>query len=445
MDVWALYRQKLCTAQEAVQLVKSGDWVDYSQSVAFPEALDEALAARRGELKDVKVRSGIALKPVQVVERDPDQQSFTYHAWHCSAIDRGYADRGLAFPVPMLFRDCGSYYARGFAPVNVAMISVPPMDRDGNFSFSIMNGATQEILDSADTVILEVCEDMPVVYGRSGDHVHISQVDAVVEGGRSAGAAANPPPREIDRQIAANIFPYLQDGITLQIGIGGMPNALGSLIAQSDLKDIGIHTEMLSDSYLALCRAGKITNRKKEIDQGKGVFSVGAGSKELYEFLDRNMDLMSAPMRYVNDPMTIRQFRHFVSINGCVSMDLYGQVCSESAGTRQISGTGGQLDFVTGAYMSEHGKAFLAMPSVFIDRQGRRRSRIFPKFTQGDIITTPRAQAPYMVTEYGVACLPGLSVWQRAEAIINIAHPEFRDELICAAQEQGIWRRSNRR
>lgn len=445
MDVWALYRQKLRTAQEAVQLVKSGDWVDYSQSAAFPEALDEALAARKGELKDVKVRSGIALKPVQVVEQDPEQESFTYHAWHLSAIDRRYADRGLAFPVPMLFRDCGSYYTRGFAPVNVAMISVPPMDRDGNFSFSMMNGTTQEILDCADTVILEVCEDMPVVYGMSCDHIHISEVDAVVEGGRSVGTAAGAPPGDIDRQIAANIFPYLQDGITLQIGIGGMPNALGSLIAQSDLKDIGIHTEMMSDSYLALCRAGKVTNRKKEIDRGKGVFSVCGGSRELYQFLDRSMDLMSAPMRYVNDPMTIRQFSRFVSINGCVSMDLYGQVCSESSGIRPISGTGGQLDFVTGAYMSEHGKAFLAMPSVFTDRQGRRRSRILPRFTQGDIVTTPRTQAPYMVTEYGAACLSGLSVWQRAEAIIGIAHPDFREELIRAAQEQGIWRRSSRR
>ena len=445
MDVTQLYHQKLRTAQEAVRLVKDGDWVDYSQSAAFPEALDSALAQRRGELADVKVRGGIALKPVQVVEQDPEQQSFTYHVWHCSAIDRGYIDRGLAFFQPMLFRDCGSYYARGFAKVDVAMLSVAPMDKDGNFSFSIMNGVTREIVDSARTVILEVCPGLPVVYGRSGDHIHITEADAVVEGGKPAGTASSPQPTPIDRQIAGHILPHLRDGITLQLGIGGMPNALGALIAQSDLKDIGIHTEMMGDGYLALYRVGKVTNRKKEIDRGKGVFSVGAGSQELYQLLDRHMGFLSAPMGYVNDPMTIRQFSNFVSINGCISMDLYGQVCSESTGIRQISGTGGQLDFVTGAYMSEHGKAFLSMSSVFTDRQGYRHSRILPRFTQGDIVTTPRAQAPCIVTEYGVACLSGLATWQRSEAIIAIAHPDFREDLIQAAQEQGIWRRSQRR
>ena len=419
MDVTQLYHQKLCTAQEAVRLVKDGDWVDYSQYVAFPEALDSALAQRRGELSDVKVRGGIALKPVQIVEQDPEQESFTYHVWHCSAIDRSYIDRGLAFFQPMLFRDCGSYYARGFAKVDVAMLSVAPMDKDGNFSFSMMNGVTREIVDNSRTVILEVCPDLPVVYGRSGDHIHISEVDAVVAEGKPAGIAPSPPPTPIDRKIAAHIFPYLRDGITLQLGIGGMPNALGMLIAQSDLNDIGIHTEMMGDGYLALYQAGKVTNRKKEIDRGKGVFSVGAGSLELYRLLDRNMSFLSAPMGYVND--------------------------SESTGTRQISGTGGQLDFVTGAYMSEHGKAFLSMSSVFTDRQGHRHSRILPRFTQGDIVTTPRAQAPYIVTEYGVACLSGLATWQRSEAIIAIAHPDFREDLIRAAQEQGIWRRSQRR
>ena len=175
------------------------------------------------------------------------------------------------------------------------------------------------------------------------------------------------------------------------------------------------------------------------------ITSSPAGSRELYTFLDHNMDILSAPMRYVNNPETIRQLDHFVSINGCIAMDLYGQVCSETSGTRQISGTGGQLDFVTGAYAAEHGQAFLAMSSTFTDKQGNMHSRILPKFTEGDVITTPRTQAPTMVTEYGVARLSGLPTWERAEKIISIAHPDFRDELIAAAEAQKIWRKSNKR
>lgn len=445
MNVYEAYQKKLVSAEEAVKIVKSGDWVDYSQCCSFPETLDAALAARKEELHDVNVRNAISMKPIQIVEQDPEQKAFTYNLWHCSGIDRKYMDQGRAFYSPMLFRNCGSYYQRGFAPVNVAMILVSPMDKNGYFSYGLTNCCMQEMLDAADHIILEVNKNMPVVYGMEGDHIHISEVDYVVESEKSLCIAPSGAPSALDKQIAENIFPYLYDGITLQIGIGGMPNALGSLIAESDLKDIGMHTELMSDGYLKLYQAGKITNKKKLLNRGKGVFSICNGSKELYEFLDHNMDILSAPMRYVNHPETIRQLDHFVSINGCIAMDLYGQVCSETSGTRQISGTGGQLDFVTGAYMAEHGQAFLAMSSTYRDKEGNVQSRILPKFTQGDIITTPRTQAPSMVTEYGVAQLSGLSTWQRAEAVISIAHPDFREMLIHAAEEQKIWRRSNKR
>ena len=350
MRVFEEYQRKLVSAEEAVKLVKDGDWVDYSQTCSFPEALDEALAARKGELQDIKVRNAIAMKPIQVVEQDPTHETFTYNAWHCSGLDRKYVDRGWAYYSPMLFRDCGSYYSRGYAPVNVAMVSVSPMDPYGYFSYGLTNCCMQEMLDAAEHIILEVNEHMPVIYGMEGDHIHISQVDYVVEGHRDICLAPGGDAGEIDRKIAANIFPYLYDGVTLQIGIGGMPNALGGLIAESDLKDLGMHTELMSDGYLELYQAGKITNRKKKLNRGKGVFSICSGSRELYEFLDRNMDILSAPMRYVNNPEIIRQMDDFVSINGCIAADLYGQVSSETSGTRHISGTGGQLDFVTGAY-----------------------------------------------------------------------------------------------
>ena len=445
MDIASLYEEKRCTPEEAVRLVRSGDWVDYGQACSFPPDLDAALAARRDELTDVKVRNAISMRSIQVVEQDPQQQAFTYNVWHCSGVDRKYIDEGRAFFSPMMFRFCGSYYRRGQAPVDVAMITVSPMDRYGNFSYSLTNCCTQEILDAAKHIIVEVNDGAPFVYGMADDHINIRNVDAVVESTQPMCTVSSRGASALDKQIASQIFPFIHDGDTLQLGIGGMPNALGTLIAESDLKDLGMHTELMSDGYLDLYKAGKITNKRKPLQHGKGVFSICSGSKELYEFLDHNIDILSAPMHYVNDPETIRQLDHFVSINGCIACDLYGQVSSESAGTRQISGTGGQLDFVTGAYTAEHGRTFLAMASSRVDKKGVRHSNIVPCFTGGDIITTPRAQTMYIVTEYGAVNLAGLTTWQRAEKLIGIAHPDFREDLIKAAEAQHIWRRSHKR
>ena len=325
------------------------------------------------------------------------------------------------------------------------MVTVAPMDKNGNFNYGLTNCCQQELLDAAQTIIVEVNRNMPVISGIANDHIHISDVDYVVESDVPLATLPNRAPSEIDQQIAAHIFPYLHDGMTLQLGIGGMPNALGALIAASDLKDLGMHTELMSDGYLELYKAGKITNKKKVLNRHKGVFSICMGTPELYAFLDCNQAILSAPMAFVNNPAVIAELDDFISINSCIAMDLYGQICSESSGTRQISGTGGQLDFVTGAYAAEHGRAFLAMPSMYVDKKGVRHSNILPYFTQGDVITTPRTQAPYMVTEYGIAELNGLATWQRAEKIISLAHPDFREELIKAAEAQRIWRKSNKR
>lgn len=444
-NVYEQYRSKLMSAEAAVRIVKDGDWVDYSQTCSFPQALDAALAIRKGELHDIKVRGAISMLPVQIVEQDPDHESFSYNVWHASALDRKYIDRGLAWFSPMLFRYNGSYYKRGYAPVDVAMVTVSPMDSHGNFSFGLTNCSMQEMLGAAKRIILEVNPNMPRIFGTEGDHIHISEVDAVVECNKPLPTVTSPAATDIDRKIAENIFPYLHDGITLQLGIGGMPNSLGALIADSDLKDLGMHTELMSDGYLRLYQSGKLTNRRKGLYRGKGVFSICNGSKDLYDFLNENLDILSAPMHFVNAPATIRQMDDFVSINSCISVDLYGQVCSETVGTRHISGTGGQLDFVTGAYESANGLSFLTLPSRHFDKLGKAHSNILPCFTNGDIITTPRAQAVTIVTEYGMARLPGLSTWQRAESLISIAHPDFREELICAAEQQKIWRRSNKR
>lgn len=439
------YRQKLKTPEEAVKLVKDGDWIDYSNGVGFPYLLDYALAKRKGELKDVKVRGCLALRPVQIVEQDREQESFTYHSWHCSGYERKLCDEGLCYYSPMLFRNIASYY-RNHLEINVAMISVAPMDEKGYFSFSLVNCTTQSIVDTADIVILEVDENMPQVYGGMEDCIHISQVDAVVEG-EHPPLATLPVPKatEIDEQIASFILPHLTDGATIQLGIGGMPNSVGKLIAESDLKHLGMHTELLSDGYVDLYEAGKLDNSKKTLHRNKGVFGIALGSQRLYDWVRENRGLLSFPMSYVNSPAVISQMENMVSINNCISVDLYGQISSESSGTRHISGTGGQLDFTTGAYDAPGGKGFICLSSTFTDKSGELHSRIVPKFTGGDIITTPRTQAFYIVTEYGCENLAGRSTWERAERLISLAHPDFRDELIKEAEKQKIWRNTNRR
>ncbi len=444
MNFAEVYKRKLKTPEEAVKLVKDGDWVDYSVGIGFPTLLDEALAKRKDELHDVKVRGCLAMQPIQIVEQDRERKTFTYNSWHCSGYERKLCDEGLCNYIPMIFRNMASYYRR-YLTVNVAMVSVAPMDSKGFFNFSMVNCTTRAILDAADLIIVEVNEHMPHVYGGQEDCIHISEVDVVVEGEHGPLAQLPvPPATEIDEKIASLLLPYIPDGATIQLGIGGMPNSVGKLMAESDLKDLGMHTELLSDGFVDLYEAGKLTNSRKTLHRGKGVFGIALGSQRLYDWVGENQGLLSFPMDYVNQPSVMAQMENMISINNCIAMDLYGQVSSESAGTRHISGTGGQLDFSTGAYDAPGGKGFICMTSSYRDKAGNLKSRIMPKFTQGDIITTPRTQAFYIVTEYGIVNLAGRSTWERAELLISLAHPEFRDELIAAADKQKIWRNSNK-
>lgn len=384
------------------------------------------------------------MQPIQAVEQDRERRTFTYNSWHCSGYERKLCDEGLCNYIPMIFRNMASYYRR-YLTVNVAMISVAPMDSKGFFNFSMVNCTTRAILDAADLIILEVNEHMPHVYGGQEDCIHISEVDVVVEGEHKPLAQLPiPPATEIDEKIASLLLPHIPDGATIQLGIGGMPNSVGKLMAESDLKDLGMHTELLSDGFVDLYEAGKLTNSRKTLHRGKGVFGIALGSQRLYDWVGENQGLLSFPMDYVNQPSVMAQMENMISINNCIAIDLYGQVSSESAGTRHISGTGGQLDFSTGAYDAPGGKGFICMTSSYRDKSGNLKSRILPKFTQGDIITTPRTQAFYIVTEYGIVNLAGRSTWERAELLISLAHPDFRDELIAAADKQKIWRNSNR-
>ena len=444
MSVFDEYRAKLRTPEEAVKLVKSGDWVDYSSNVCFPTLLDAALAKRVDELWDVKFRGNLLLGPVRVAEADPSREHFFYNTWHCSGYERKLCDRGLCNFIPMIFRNLGWYYTN-FLTVNVAMMAVTPMDKHGYFNFSCAAGVARAIMDKADLVILEVNEHLPRILGGFDECIHISEVDCVVEG-EHAPLPEFPlaEPTEEDRRIADFIVPHICDGATIQLGIGTMPNVVGAMISDSDLKDLGMHTELCGDAYLRMAEAGKLTNRRKSFQQGKGVTGMLFGSRALYEWADQNPGLVIEPLSFVNDPAVIARHDDMISINSCISVDLYGQVCAETAGLRQISGTGGQLDYLTGAAMSKGGKAFICMTSSFVDRSGVRRSRVLPHF-DGDIVTDPRSQAFWLVTEYGAENLAGRTTWERAEKLISLAHPDFRDELIAAAETQKIWRQSNKR
>jgi acyl-CoA hydrolase len=248
-------------------------------------------------------------------------------------------------------------------------------------------------------------------------------------------------PSEIDKKIAGYVLSEIPDGACIQLGIGGMPNALGVMIAESDLKDLGIHTEMLVDGFVDMVEAGRVTGMQKNLDRGRMAYSFAAGTQKLYDFMHDNPAVAAYPVDYTNHPFIASKIDRLMSINSAVEIDLAGQVCSESAGPKIISGAGGQLDFVEAAYNSKEGKSFICLPSTYKDKEGKVHSRIRGMLTLGAVVTDTRAGVQYVVTEYGKVNLKGMSSWQRAEALISIAHPDFRDELIAEAKELQIWRK----
>ncbi|MGE5454363.1 MAG: acetyl-CoA hydrolase/transferase family protein [Methylocystaceae bacterium] len=441
------YRNKLISAQGAAQLINSGDYILYGPFLARPIDFDHALAARHNELNDVAIyMAGGTYPPPDTAMIDPAMGAFYHTSFYFTAIDRKLHDNDRMFYLPCHFSQGGVIFARHYYPPYYAVVQVSPMDKNGFFSFGIANTYSYEGCINANHIIVEVNENIPRVPGGSEDVIHISMVNNIIEGSNSP-LFELPKPKAAsvtDHAMANLLLEEIPDGACLQLGVGSLPNLLGELLCESNLKDLGIHSEMFCDSMMHMFESGLVTNRYKITDRGKAVFTFCLGSKETYEFIENNPFLASHPCSYTNNPRIIGMNPNVVSINNCLEVDLFSQVCAESSGIRQISGSGGQLDFVEGAAVSPGGKSFLCLTSTYTDHQGVVHSRIVPTLKPGSIVTTPRASVEYIVTEYGKAELKAQNTWKRAERLIAIAHPDFQDQLVKEAEEMKIWRRSNR-
>ena len=422
------------SAEQAAGFVRSGMWLDYGAGLCQPDVFDKALAAQGESLENVKIRCCLSMRPRAVAEDDPTGNHFFLFSWHFSGHDRKRHDAGRCNYMPLNLGEVPDYYRRFLAPVDIAILKTCPMDENGYFNFSAANVWHRAVVESAKMVIVEVSHELPYVFGDQNG-VHISEVDYIIEGDRQpAPELPNPEPTEVDHAVAHLITGEIDDGACLQIGIGGMPNAVCTLLLESGIKDLGVHTEMLTDGIAELYKRGRITGSRKTLDPGKVVYTFALGSSALYATAHRNTDFCCNQVDYTNSPHLIMRNDRVISINNTTQIDLQGQVASESDGHRHISGTGGQLQFVRGAYASKGGKSFICLSSTYCKR-GEPRSRIVLNLTAGNIVTTPRSDVMYVVTEYGIVNLKGKSVAERAKALISIAHPDFREQLDRQAYE----------
>lgn len=440
------YKRKLTTADEAVKVVKSGDRVHYGLFNGLVVDLDEALAKRTEELHDVIVMTTIWAWPFppKILEADPKAEHFKYISTQFSGGDRKMNKQGCCWYIPVQFRENPKYWAENVEPCDVVMLQVGPMDKWGNFNLGPQVAEYWGIFHNAKHIIVEVNEKQPKTHG-VGISLNIAEIDAIVEGRNIDMPQVKPKEaNEIDKKIAAHIIDKIKDGSTMQLGVGGLPNYIGSQLADSDVKDLGVHSEMFVDAYLKLYEAGKITGKRKNLNKRQLVHTFCQGSQALYDFLDDNPIVQCMPVDYVNDIHVISSNDNVVSINSCLQVDVQGQVNSESDVWQHIGGNGGQVDFVLGAFKSNGGQSFLCTPSTRTYKDGRVESLIVPRLNEGCTVTVPRTGPHYIVTEYGAVNLKGRSMWERAELLISIAHPKFQDELVKEAEKMGLWKTSSK-
>lgn len=445
-DYKSEYNKKKATAEQALSVIKSGDWIDYGNFLCAPIFLDRELAKKKGQLEDIKIR-GVGFPGITATAHcDPDRETFCYNNWHFTGGDRFLHDMNLCNYIPILYHEGPRFYKREDAKNNVFIVRTTDMDSAGNFNFGIANSVQKAQAEAATTIIVEINNNLPFCPGGVNESIHISDVDYIVDSDH-APLLALPDPKitDAEEKIAEFIVKEIPDKACIQLGIGGLPDAIGRMLAKSDLKDLSIHTEMMVDAFMHMHNSGVATNRFKEFCPDKMTYTFALGSQELYDFLDNNHSCASYPVDMINSPSVIASISNFMSINNAIETDLFGQISSESSGTRQISGTGGQFDFQYGAYHSEGGKAFICFTSTAKRKDGEIVSRIQPTLSPGTIVTLPRTAVHNVVTEYGLVNLKGKSTWERAEALISIAHPDFRDNLIKEAEKMKIWRKSNKK
>jgi acyl-CoA hydrolase len=424
------YKKKLVTAEEAVSAVKSYDRVYISGNAATPFFLMNALASRKDDLENVE------LVHVLLIGEDPlsmpeMEGHFRHNSLFVGPADRKAINEGRADYIPIFLHQIPNLFFSDQMPIDVALLHLSPPDEHGFMSYGVEILASKAASEKANIVIAQVNEKMPRVLGDS--FIHVSRVDKIVEVSEDLPQLLKKPFSEVERKIGHHIADLIEDGSTLQLGIGGIPDAV--LSALKGRKDLGIHTEMVSDGVMEAIEEGIITGAKKTFHPYKVILTFILGSNKLYEFSDNNPVFEAHPTDYTNHPFNISRNENMIAINSAIEVDITGQVCSDSIGTFIYSGFGGQVDFIRGAAHSKGGKPIIALPST---AKGGETTRIVPFLKKGAGIVTSRADVKYVVTEYGVAYLHGKNLQERTKTLIGIAHPDFRDDLLKEAKERGL-------
>jgi 4-hydroxybutyrate CoA-transferase len=414
------YKAKLVSAQEALQCVKSGNRVVVGHACGEPPTLVEALVARAPELSNVEIVHMVAMGPAKYAQPGMEK-SFRFNGFFVGASTRKAVEENRGDFTPCFFSEIPRLFRERILPVDVLLMQCTPPDEEGFCSYGVSVDYTQAAAESARIVIAQMNSQLPRT---GGAKIHLDLITYIVEKDEAVIELAPPKIGDLERKIGENVAALIPDGATLQLGIGAIPDAV--LLFLNDKKDLGIHSEMFSDGVVFLAEAGVVNNRKKTIHTGKFMASFLMGTRKLYDFVHNNPDVELHPVDYINDPYIIGQHDNLISINSALQVDLMGQVNAEMIGSTQFSGIGGQVDFVRGASRSAGGKSIIAMPSTAAKGT---ISRICRELDRGAAVTTSRNDVHFVVTEYGVAELRGKSLRQRAEALISVSHPDFREAL----------------